>query len=393
MLFVASVVAMLARKVRIPYAVGLVLAGIGLAATGTVQTGALTRDLIFSIFLPPLIFEAALAIRWEKLRANLKPVLLLATAGVILATLIVGAGMHFAVGWEWPVALLFGSLITATDPVSVIAVFKDANVGGRIGLLVEAESLLNDGVAAVVFGVVLAWASGGPVSAPSIGIDIIQEVVGGCGVGLIVGWLAITIAGKTHDHLVEVTFTVVAAYASFFIATHFHASGVLSTLVCGLLIGNTGSLGSFSDEGREAVTAFWEFGAFVVNSLIFLLIGVQEQGMGSQVTRLLPVLAIGILLVTLSRAFSVYPLSALLNRTPDRIEMRHQHVLFWGGLRGALALALVLGLPADLPHRLDVVTVSFGVVAFSIIVQGITMPILLKKLGIISSAASDPITQ
>ncbi len=379
LLLIAAFVAMLARKLRLPYTIGLVAAGLLLGLLH-VETGlTLTQELIFAAFLPPLVFEAAFFIRWSELKQVLRPVLLLATLGVAVAAGSMAVGMRYLAGWPWQAALVFGALIAATDPVSVIATFKEAGVTGRLRLLVESESLLNDGAAAVLFGVVLTWATGSEVTAGGVGLSILREVGGGIVIGLVVGWVLLWIAGRTEQHLVEITFTTVAAYGSFFVAQHFHASGVLSALVCGLVMGNIGVHGAISAHGHEAVEAFWEYAAFVVNSLIFLLIGTRtaEVPLLSVVG---PILLAFVLSVA-GRAAGVYPLAALLSRGTHRIDARHQHVLVWGGLRGALALALALGLPATLPHHAEVQVVAFGVVALSIVAQGLTMEPLLRRLG------------
>jgi monovalent cation:H+ antiporter, CPA1 family len=387
LLLIAALVAMLAQRLRLPYTVGLVIAGAVLAFTRFVPDLPLTKDLIFTAFLPPLVFEAAFYIEWRELKRDLIPVATLATFGVLIGAAITALGMHYLVGWEWPAAALFGALIAATDPVSVIAVFKEAGIHGRLRLLVEAESLLNDGAAAVVFVVVLAAVAGNGLTPIGISGKFLLMAGGGVLCGFLVGWLVLLLAGRTEDHLVEITFTTVAAYGSFLLAEHFHLSGVLATLTTGLLLGNVGSLGAISDRGREAVGSFWEYAAFVVNSLIFLLIGIREakeQFLGVAVP-----LIVAILVVTLSRGAAVYPLCALFRRSARAIEPRMQHILFWGGLRGALSLALVLGLPEDTPRRSEITAVAFGVVAFSIIVQGITMPPLLRRLGFLSEKPSD----
>lgn len=379
LLFVSAVVAILTRRLRMPYTVGLVLAGIGLYFLPGRLDFQLSKDLIFSVFLPPLVFEAALYISWEELRKDLPVIGLLATVGVLLAGAITAVGMHYAVGWAWAGASVFGILISATDPVSVIATFKEAGVHGRLRLLVEAESLLNDGTAAVAFVVALSLVTGGDSSFLSIGESFLLTFGGGIVCGTVVGAALIALAFRTDDHVVEITFTALAAYGSFFLAEHWHLSGVLATLTAGVMTGSYRSPTSIWASGREPLESFWEYAAFVVNSLIFLLIGarVAQQHFGGV---WLPVLA-AIVLVTLGRALAIYPLCALFVRGRLRVSLRYQHVLFWGGLRGALALALALGLPQELPHRDDIVTVSFAVVAFSIFAQGLTMRPLLRRLG------------
>jgi CPA1 family monovalent cation:H+ antiporter len=196
------------------------------------------------------------------------------------------------------------------------------------------------------------------------------------------------LAGKTSDPMIEITFTTVAAYGSFLLAEHFHFSGVLAVLTAGLMVGNLGPLGSISERGRTAVVSFWDYAAFVVNSLIFILIGLGEAH--QDFLTVLGASAAAVVLVTAGRALAIYPLAALFARsTRLRVPLREQHVLFWGGLRGALALALALGLPASLPHRDEIVTVAFAVVAFSIVVQGMTMQPLLRRLGHLDNKAAD----
>jgi Na+:H+ antiporter len=379
LLLIAALVAIVARRVRLPYTVGLVAAGSVLALFPFGSGLTLTRELIFTAFLPPLVFEAALYLSWKELRRDLAVILVLATVGVVVSAGVTAAGMRYLVGWEWQAALLFGALIAATDPVSVIATFKEAAVQGRLRLLVEAESLFNDGTAAVLFSVVLVAAEGGASDGLSVTRALAATVLGGLFWGGIVGGGVLVLAGRTDDHLVEITFTTIAAYGSFLLAEHFHTSGVLAALTAGILIGNLGSLGSITDRGREAVEAFWEYVAFVSNSLIFLLIGVRLAHQPFQ-TFLTPVL-VGIALVILGRALAVYPCCLLFARSDRRVSLPHQHVLFWGGLRGALALALALGLPASIPRREAITTVAFAVVAFSVMVQGLTITPLLRALG------------
>ena len=272
---------------------------------------------------------------------------------------------------------MFGVLIAATDPVSVIATFKDAAVHGRIRLLVEAESLFNDGTAAVGFTAALAFASGQSRGVLGLTRTLFIMIAGSLVCGAVVAGLVLLLAGATDDHLVEITFTTVAAFGSFLLAEHFHLSGVLATLTAGLIIGNVGHL-TIAAETRAAVEEFWEYVAFGANSLIFL-IGMRLANQNYAFV-LLPAL-IAILIVTVGRAVSIYPLSLLFARSKLQIKSQHQHVLFWGGLRGALALALALGLPPEMPGREAIITVAFAVVAFSIFVQGLTIKPLMRRLG------------
>lgn len=385
-LAVAILIAIAARRLKLSYTVGLVIVGAGFSLSNLKFGVDLTHDFIFKAILPPLLFEAALNLHWKELRKDALPILVLSTFGTIVAAATVTAGMMLLLHWPLPSALLFGVLIAATDPVAVIAMFKDNNVQGRLRLLVESESLFNDGVAAVLFGVALAWAGHGANDAP-LSIHMLGSlgftVAGGIVIGALFGGAAIAVIGQTSEHLIEAALTTFAAYGSFLVAEHFHASGVLATVTAGLVMGNLGILreenrGLVSMKGREFVLGFWEFAAFLANSLIFPLIGVNVANAQFDAAQLLT-LAVAILVVLLGRALTVYPFCLFFTFSRWAIPLKEQHVLWWGGLRGALALALALSLPSDLPWHDEILTITFGVVAFSIVVQGLTMPFLLKR--------------
>jgi CPA1 family monovalent cation:H+ antiporter len=391
LLVVAILVAIVARRLSLPYTVGLVVTGIGLALAH-VETGpTLTHDFIFDVILPPLLFEAALSIRWKELKRDMLPVLTLSILGVVISALVVGVGMAYLLNWPAGPALVFGVLIAATDPVAVIAMFKDTGIKGRLRLLVESESLFNDGVAAVLFGLALAWAqaSGSSTAGPvSVVIALGFTSGGGIAVGLALGAAVIALAGRTTDRLAETALTTVAAYGSFLLAEHFHFSGVLATVAAGLLMGNFALRGDpkrhlISGEGREFVVAFWEFAAFIANSFVFLMIGVTVAGIPFAALGV-TALTIAIGLVLAGRLLTVYPLCALFLRSRWAIPLREKHVLWWGGLRGALALALALALPPSLTFHNEILIAAFGVVVFSVIVQGLTMKLLLRRLGLLA---------
>lgn len=387
LLVVAIVVALLARRLALPYTVGLVATGIALAPFSATLAPLLSHDLIYLVILPPLLFEAAISIHWVELRRDLVPVLVLSTIGVVISATVTAAGMWHFLGWPLGSALLFGVLIAATDPVAVIALFKDLGLKGRLRLLVESESLFNDGVAAVLFALVLAWAQA-PTAAPNAmeaAVALARISGGGIAVGLLAGGAGLLLAGRTLDHLVSAALTSAVAYGSFLLAEYFHFSGVLATVAAGLLIGNVAVLGhgnskAFSSREREFVQGFWEFAAFVANSLIFLLIGITVAQ--------IPVLGLGlkalltaVVLVLLGRLLTVYPLCLAFARSRWAIPLKDQHVLWWGGLRGALGLALALSLPQSFPFAYEIRIATFGVVIFSVLFQGLTMPILLRKTG------------
>lgn len=386
-LFVACLVAMITRRLNLPYTVGLVAAGIALALLPIGLDLPFTPDLVFNAFLPPLIFEAALCLNWRHFRRDLPLTLALAFPGVVLSAIVVATGMHLAVGWSWVGAALFGALIAATDPVSVIATFKETAVPQRLRNVVESESLLNDGFAAVGFVMLVGVAGGSELAPLSIGMSLLWIVVGGVLTGLVVAGVLLLAARGTEDHLVEITLTTLAAYGSFLLAEHFGMSGVLASLSAGLVVANVGWMGSISDVGRGHVLAFWDYVAFLANSAVFILIGSHE---GQQpILEYLPAAAIAVGLVLVGRLIAVYPLAGLFRRTRLRINRAYQHVLFWGGLRGALALALALALPKTVVERQEIIVVAFAVVAFSIFVQGLTMPSLIRALSLVRKNSGD----
>ncbi|WP_375393689.1 cation:proton antiporter [uncultured Sphingomonas sp.] len=377
LLFVACVVAIITRRVGLPYTIGLVAAGIALALIGYHSRIVLTPDLIFTVLLPPLIFEASLHLKWRQFRECAPLVLSLAFGGTLLSAAVVAGGMHWVIGWGWQAAMLFGALIAATDPVSVIAMMKEQDAEPRLRFTMEAESLLNDGAAAVLFGLVTAAIAGGSTDIGTIGLSFVVTVVGGIGCGIVVAGGLLLLVKGADDHLVELTLTVLAAYGSFLIAEQLGVSGVLATLAAGMLVGNVGRDRSLSERGDEALVRFWDFAAFLANSVIFLLIGSREAT--QPIWAYLWPATIGVVLVLAGRAVAVYPITALFARTRFAVDGVTRNILFWGGLRGALALALALAAPRTLPEYSALISVAFAVVAFSIFVQGSTMPGLLRK--------------
>jgi CPA1 family monovalent cation:H+ antiporter len=377
LLFVACLVAMISRKIGLPYAVGLVTAGVGLSLSGFHSGLQLTPELVFTVLLPPLIFEAALHLDARQFWRESPLVGSLALVGTLLSAGVVAVGMHELVGWSWAAAALFGSLIAATDPVSVIAMMKEQKADQRLRFLMESESLLNDGAAAVLFSVCIAAVGGGSLGFGGIATSFLWTVAGGVFCGLAVAGGLLLVAGRSDDHLVELTLTVLAAYGSFLLAEELKVSGVLATLAAGMLVGNWGPGRSLTQHGGESMIRFWDFAAFLANSVIFILIGTGEGEMSLRAYAL-PAAA-GIALALLGRAIAIYPASTLFRRSRLRITAMTQHLLFWGGVRGALALALALAIPTTLPERPAIITVAFAVVAFSIFVQAISFPVLLRR--------------
>jgi CPA1 family monovalent cation:H+ antiporter len=356
-----------------------VIAGIGLSFLPDGIVLPLTPELIFTVFLPPLVFEAALQIRWRPFRRDMPLIVLLACGGVAVAAVVVAAGMHAAVGWPWMSAALFGTLIAATDPVAVIAMFKEIKVDSRLALLIEAESLVNDGAAAVGFTILIGLRGGAEIGSHAFIAGALWTLFGGIVIGGAVAGGLMLLAGGTRDHLVEIMLTTIAAYGSFLFANHVQTSGVLASLTAGIVVGNVGWRGPIAEPNRDYVLSFWEYAAFLTNSLVFILIGGYEAYQAKSMISAASLAAIPLVLV--GRILSVYPICAVFARTGLRVDSRHQHVLVWGGLRGALALAL----PYGLPDRGAIIAAAFAVVAFSVFAQSLTIRPLLRRLRLEAS--------
>ncbi|MCB0126705.1 MAG: cation:proton antiporter, partial [Caldilineaceae bacterium] len=274
-LLIVTLVAMVARRIKLPYTVALVLAGLLIALQNELRIE-LTPELVLALFLPPLVFEAAFHLRLGQLRANLTPILTLAIPGVLLSTALVGILLSLFGILPLPAALLFGALIAATDPVAVIAVFRAVGAPKQLTVLVEGESLFNDGTAIVVFHIMLAYVLEGTLSPLEGVVDFFIVSLGGVAIGLILGYGTAELIARIDDYLIEITLTTVAAYGSYLIAESFHMSGVLAVVMAGLVIGNVGPRG-MSPTTRIVLINFWEYLAFLANSFVFILIGMNVE--------------------------------------------------------------------------------------------------------------------
>jgi CPA1 family monovalent cation:H+ antiporter len=378
MLFVAVLVGITAHRLRIPYTIGLVFVGLLMTLRGSIEI-TISPTLILGLLVPPLIFEAAFHLNLRDLRLNLVPILILAIPGVLLTTILVGGIVSLGAGIALPIALVFGSIVSATDPVSVVALFRKLGVPKRLRVLLEGESLFNDGTAIVIFQLVLAIAIAGNDSfnLANSAIDFLLISGGGLVVGLLLGTLVSEFIKRIDDYLIETTLTSVLAFGSFLIAEILGVSGVLAVVAAGLVNGNIGPRG-MSPTTRIVVFNFWEYAAFLSNTFVFLLIGLQID-LPALFQSWQPILW-AIIAILIARAISIYGLS----RIGRSISTKWQHVLYWGGLRGAISLALALSLPAQLGAATSQIQVMvFGVVLFTLLVQGLTMKPLVQRLGII----------
>ncbi len=389
---VATVVALAARRLKLPYTVALVVAGLALGSAHAFEPPHLTKDLLYTVFLPGLLFEAAFHLEFRSFWRNkitivalAIPALMLAialTAGV-LVPLLNGLGLveHYGVGE----AVVFAALISATDPIAVVALFKSLGAPKRLAVIIEGESLLNDGTAVVVFTLVLAFVMGRPTSAPMALLDFVRVVGMGVFVGGALGYLTSLVIHMIDDPMIEITLTTIAAYGSFIAAEHFHFSGVIATVTAGMIAGNHAARTGMSASTRVAVAAFWEYLAFALNSLIFLLIGFEVH-LSVLAAAWRPIL-LAYVVVTVGRAIVIVLVTFVLRRTKERTPPAWSGVLAWGGLRGALSMVLVLALPLEFPHRELIISMTFGVVILSILVQGLTMAPLLKLAGLLHADA------
>lgn len=386
LLAAASLVAVGAKRLRIPYTIALVLTGTVLALLRITPVVRLEPHLILTLFLPALLFEAAYHLDFEDLRQNLQVVIALAVPGVLLSTLLVGAlvvGSTALLGQplSWPAALLFGALISATDPISVVALFREVGAPRRLSIILEGESLLNDGMAIVLYRILAGIALAGELDALGSARQFFIVALGGGVLGLVVGYLFSRIVHRVDDHLVEITLTAVMVYGVYLSAEALRESGVIAVVVAALVMGNYGARRGMSSTTRITLVSFWEYVAFLINSIIFLLIGMQAEFLRGAVAHpLLVALAIGAVL--LARAIVVYPLSALAARLVEAMPASWGHILYWGGLRGSVSLALALGLSEAIPERSFLISLTFGYVFFSLVVQGLTMRPLLHRLGL-----------
>jgi monovalent cation:H+ antiporter, CPA1 family len=382
LLLIVSLVAIAVRRLRIPYTVALVVVGLLITIQAPIKVE-LTPELILALFVPPLVFEAAFHLNLRDLGRNLTGILLLAIPGVIITTLIVGGILAYGIHMSLSVALIFGALIAATDPVSVVALFRTLGVPRRLALLIEGESLFNDGTAIVLYNLMLVVFLTGQFNLADSVISFLRVAIGGILLGLLLGWLVLQLIARIDDYLIETTLTTVLAFGSYLIAEQLHFSGVLAVVAAGLVNGNIGPKG-MSPTTRIVLFNFWEYMAFLANSLVFLLIGLQIN-IPALLATWQPIMW-AILAILLARVVVVYGLSWVSNRlTRDPVPLAWQHTMVWGSLRGAISLALALSLPAALGPDRDLLRVmAFGVVLFTLLVQSTTMRPLIRWLRIIT---------
>ncbi len=375
LLFIATIVGILSQRSRLPYPIGLVLAGLLLAPFEQLPILddlklSIGPELILGLLVPPLVFEAAFHLKLDEFRQNLKTILLLAIPGVALTTLIVGGLISMTTGLTLSAAMLFGAIVSATDPVAVIALFRTMGVPKRLRVLLEGESLLNDGTAIVVFNIVLGLVlSGGTFALTNMLANFTLVAGGGVLVGAVLGLLVSLLISRITLPVIEATLTTILAYGAYSVAELIGVSGVLAVVAAGVVGGNFGKQ-RMAPTTQIVVTNLWEFAAFIANSFVFLVIGLEIR-LSIFATHFSAVLW-AIVAVVVARFVIVFGLTWI-----EKTPWSWQRVLFWGGLRGAISLALVLSLPL-LEGREQIQSMTFGVVLFTLLVQGISMRRLVE---------------
>jgi CPA1 family monovalent cation:H+ antiporter len=394
----AGVGIFVAKFGRFPYTIALLLAGLTASVLGmTMEHIQLSHDLILLVLLPPLLFEGAATTDLEHLRRNLAPILAMAIVGLFLSVTVLGIAGTYAFGFPLVISLLFASMILPTDPVSVLALFEELGAPERLATLVEGESLVNDGVGVVLFSSLLVYATGQESASQLFTQSGLGELVlqitffslGGLFVGVAAGAVVYNVMINLDEHTTEIVLTIILAYGSFVLAEHYlHVSGVIATVVAGLFIGNRGADYAMSPQTKISIFNTWDTGAFLVNTFIFLMIGVKTPV--SDLVANAGLIGIAIVLVLVARAVAVYPITFLVNRFQDPpVPGSYQHVMLWGGLHASIPIALVLGLPPETPHRATLRALVFGVAAFSLVVQGLTMSTLLNRLEIVTRSEAE----
>ncbi|MEL6499804.1 MAG: sodium:proton antiporter [Cyanobacteria bacterium J06623_1] len=397
LLLVACLAAIAFKSVNFPYTVGLVIVGLILSSLANnfevleiVNTFKLSEELILFIFVPPLIFESALNMNSRLLLQNLTPVLVLAIPGLLISTVIVGTALAWLTPLSLGQALLFGSLISATDPVAVIALFKELGAPKQLTVLVEGESLFNDATAIVTFNIILTTIAAGQVGEDAINQGIISfliSFVGGITVGAVFGYLMRwTMNLAQNNSLVLATISTITAYAAFLIAEEiFQVSPVMAVVSTGLVIGWY-KANRLDAEERKYLGEFWEYTAFFANSLIFLLVGITASSFEffeqlSETQSLLTILGITIVTVLVTRAIVIFTLVPLVNFFREsKIPFSYQLVSYWGGLRGAVCLALALSIDPQFPNRDLIVILTLGIALFTLLIPGTTIGKLIQNL-------------
>jgi CPA1 family monovalent cation:H+ antiporter len=392
LLGIGVLVTIASRKFEVPYTVALVAAGLMLGAVHPAVAPRLTHQSLYLIFLPGLIYEGALHLDTHTFLANRRIIFLLAVPGTVLATVLTTAGLtllapllglHGARPVAW---VVFATLISATDPTAVVALFNSLGLPKRLNTIVEGESLLNDAVAIVLFSIAVELAGGAPFTPGRGLVEFVRVVSLGVVAGATVAALVTFVARYVADDVGRAALTVVAAYGSFLIAERLHLSGIVATLVCALMTSHAGVGGIRGSQERALVESWWRFAAFSLNSVVFLLVGFQAVQL-TEVAGLWAPVAVAYLVVTGTRIATVATAAGAVRHTTEAIPAAWMKVLAWAGLRGPLSMVLALDLPDSEPEKRFILDITSGVVVLSILLQGLTMPRFLRRVGVLEPDA------
>lgn len=373
-----------------PYTVALLITGMIVGILGIDFGIELSHDIIILVLLPPLLFEGAATTDFEKFKQNGLVIGVLAVVGLIISILFLGFVWSYLFDYPVLIAILFATIILPTDPVSVLALFEELGAPERISTLVEGESLINDGVSVVIFSTIVALLQDGATfetlteagELMTVIRGIAFSTIGGAAVGLVVGYAVYAVMKNLDDHMTEIIFTIIIAYGSFLLSEHYLGfSGVIATVAAGMFIGNRGADYAMSPQTKISVFNTWSTAAFVVNTFLFVVIGAVTPVW--DIIRHWQLLIPAIFLVLIARALAVYPVTNTLNLFTDTdTSYEYQHVMWWGGLHASIPIALALGIPKSITYREEIRVLVFGVAAFSLVVQGMSIKWLLNRLGI-----------
>ena len=376
----------LSRAVRaLPGSIRFAALGLGASVALPQLSIAVTPDLVLVILLPGLVFEAAYRLHWEDLRRSYGSIAFLAVPGVLVSAAIVAAVLAAATGLRPELAFVVGAMVSATDPAAVVATFARLRAPRRLVAIVDAESLLNDGTGLVVFAIAVRAVAGGITAFDAAAMFVGTTTASGLG-GLIVGAAAAALIVRLRDHRAQVAVSLVAAYGASLGAVALGLSGIIATVVAGAVLGNYGRRIGLARTTEAAFDAVWERIAFVLTALIFIAVGLAIGPAG--VLAALGPIAWGVFGVLAARAVVVYLLMggalAVLGgrRAAPNVHREWLHLIFWAGLRGAVATAAALSLPLDFPERELLQRMTFGIVLVTLTVQGSTAGWLLRRSGV-----------
>jgi Na+/H+ antiporter len=402
LLAVVAAVTLLAERIGVPYPILMVVAGLGLGLLPFLPNVELDPEIVLALFLPPILFGASWSLSPRELWLNVRPISLLAV-GLVLTTTLAVAAVAVAVAPElgWPAAIALGAIVSPPDAIAATSIARRLNLPRRLVLIFEGESLVNDATALTVYRLAAAAAMGtGALDLGSATVSFVGVAVGGAAVGVVVGWLAAWLLSLIDDPPVEVLVSLLAPFAAYLPAEAVGVSGVLATVAAGLLVGyRTPRVMGSSTRLLGAST--WKMVIFVVNGLAFLLIGLQLPTAiadieGYDVSALVGIAAAVCVTVIVVRLVWVYPATYLprwlipsLARRDPAPPARVPLILGWGGMRGAVSLAAALALPLDFPGRGLIVFLTFVVILVTLLGQGLTLPLLIRRLDVVDDGETE----